>query len=175
MNAVLRPRPAPWHRPMTVADLDAVLALEVAAYSHPWSRGNFIDSLAAAYCAELRLDGDGSLLGYFVALPGFEEMHLLNLTVAPARQRGGQGRALLNGLIAQARRRGDQVLGLEVRPSNAPARGLYRAFGFVEVGCRRNYYPAAHGRREDALVLRLALDGAAAAPPGAAGDPDALV
>jgi ribosomal-protein-alanine N-acetyltransferase len=175
MNAVLRPWPAPWHRPMAVADLDAVLALEAAAYSHPWSRGNFIDSLAAGYSAELRLDGDGSLLGYFVALPGFEEMHLLNLTVAPARQRRGQGRALLNRLIAQARRRGDQVLWLEVRPSNGPARGLYRAVGFAEVGCRRNYYPAADGRREDALVLRLALDGAPPRPAGAAGDADALV
>ncbi len=144
---------------MTVADLDAVLAIEAMAYPHPWSRGNFIDSLAAGYSAELRLDGDGSLLGYFVALPGFEETHLLNITVAPARKRSGQGRALLAGLVDHALRRGDLRLWLEVRPSNLPARGLYRDFGFAEVGCRRGYYPAEGGRREDALVLRLALDG----------------
>lgn len=143
---------------MTVADLDAVLALEAMAYGHPWTRGNFIDSLAAGYRADVRLDVDHRLLGYFVALPGFEEMHLLNLSVAPARQRSGQGRALLDGLIEIARSRGDLTLWLEVRPSNTAARGLYRAFGFAEVGCRRNYYPAEGGRREDALVMRLALD-----------------
>ena len=71
------------HRPMTLADLDRVLALEVQAYSHPWSRGNFIDSLAAGYQAVLRLDSDAQLLGYFLAQPGFQETHLLNLTVAP--------------------------------------------------------------------------------------------
>jgi len=162
---------------MTVADLDAVLALEVLAYSHPWTRGNFIDSLAAGYSAELRLAGDGRLLGYFVALPGVEETHLLNLTVAPAWQRSGQGRALLQHLVERARQRGDLTLWLEVRPSNLPALALYRDFGFAEVGCRRHYYPAMGGQREDALVLRLALDGAGTQPADRAadGDPDALV
>jgi len=169
MNAVLRPCQTAWHRTMTLADLDAVLALEVLAYSHPWTRGNFIDSLAAGYSAELRLSGDGHLLGYGVALPGVEETHLLNLTVAPACQRSGQGRALLRHLVERARQRGDLTLWLEVRPSNLPALALYRAFGFAEVGRRRHYYPAVGGQREDALVMRLALDGAG---PGGA---DALV
>ena len=183
MNAVLRPAPAAWHQPMGVADLDRVLLLEQTAYSHPWSRGNFIDSLAAGYTAELRRDNSGDLLGYFVAQPGFEETHLLNLTVAPDRQRAGQGSALLERLLSLCRQRGDQALWLEVRPSNQPARALYHRFGFVEVGNRRNYYPASGDRREDALVMRLGLSGWAAArsaptgrltePP--AGDPDALV
>ena len=150
--------PATWHRPMTVADLDGVLALELRAYSHPWTRGNFIDSLAAAYTAELRLDGAGRLLGYFVALQGFEETHLLNLTVASSAQRAGHGRAMLERLQALARQRGDQALWLEVRPSNLPARALYQRAGFVQVGCRRDYYPTDHPQREDALVLRLGLD-----------------
>ncbi len=157
MNARLRPAAPAWQRPMTPADLEAVLALEVQAYSHPWTRGNFIDSLAAGYHAELRLDEHSRLLGYLVALPGFEETHLLNLTVAPAHQRAGHGSAMLAGLIQQASTRGDQALWLEVRPSNQPAQLLYQRLGFVEVGRRRDYYPAERAQREDALVLRRGL------------------
>jgi len=168
---------------MVVADLGRVLLLEQTAYSHPWSRGNFIDSLAAGYTAELRLDDSGGLLGYFVALPGFEETHLLNLTVAPARQRAGQGSAMLQRLLTLCQQRGDQALWLEVRPSNLPALALYRGFGFVEVGNRRNYYPANGNLREDALVLRLGLPGLDVARPPLtaglaepqAGGPDAVV
>lgn len=158
-NADANPAPEWQHRPMAVADLARVLAIETAAYSHPWSKANFIDSLAAGYSAELRLQADGGLVGYFVALPGFEESHLLNLTVAPAWQRAGHGQALLRRWAALARQRGDQALWLEVRPSNLAARALYQRFGFAQVGCRRNYYPAPDQRREDALVLRKALNG----------------
>ena len=157
MNAQLRPGPAVWHRAMAHADLDAVLALELQAYPYPWTRGNFIDSLAAGYTTELRLDAQDRLLAYFVALPGFEEMHLLNLTVAPVVQRAGHGLALLQRLLAIARARGDAALWLEVRPSNSPALGLYRQLGFTEAGRRSGYYPASGQRREDALVLRLGL------------------
>lgn len=166
------PAPGVVHRPMTAADLDAVLAIEARAYSHPWTRGNFIDSLAAGYRAELRLAAaGGALLGYSVALPGFEETHLLNLSVAPALQRAGHGWALLQRLCDDARRRGDLALWLEVRESNTGARALYRRAGFVETGVRRGYYPAARLTREDAVVMRLALQAAG----NAAGGDDALV
>ena len=147
----------PRQRPMVAADLDAVLAIELAAYAHPWSQGNFIDSLAAGYLAWVRHDAAGQLLAYCVAQPGFEETHLLNLTVAPDHQRQGHGRALLLVLVEWTRARGDAALWLEVRESNLPARALYRASGFGEVGLRRAYYPAARQQREDAVVMRLAL------------------
>lgn len=157
MNALLRPAGLARQQPMTLADVGDVLALERQAYAHPWTHGNFIDSLAAGYSAELRRDSDNQLLGYFVALPGFEETHLLNLTVAPAHQRIGHGRALLERVRADACARGDQALWLEVRPSNHAARSLYRRAGFTEAGMRRNYYPLGPQQREDALVLRLDL------------------
>lgn len=157
----LSPASAWVHRPMTVGDLEQVMAVETTAFSHPWSRGNFIDSLAAGYHTELRLDADGALLGYWVAMPGADELHLLNITVAPSQQRQGHGQALLQRLIAHARQRADQMLWLEVRESNQPAQALYRRHGFDAVGLRRAYYPGLHGR-EDAVVMRLALTGAAA-------------
>ena len=136
MNARLQPKLR--RRAMTVRDIDAVQAIEAAAYSFPWTRGNFIDSLAAGYLAEV-LEDDGVPLGYFVAMAGVDELHLLNITVAPPFQGQGHGQLLL-----------------EVRRSNPRAQALYRRCGFVEVGLRRGYYPALQGR-EDAIVMSLSL------------------
>lgn len=144
-------------RAMTTDDLDAVMAVEAASYGFPWSRGNFADSLQAGHLAEVLVDADGALVGYFVAMPGALEMHLLNLTVAPAWQGHGHGRALLERLETLARARGDETLWLEVRSGNARARRLYDQRGYLEQGRRRGYYPAAASRREDAVVMKLEL------------------
>lgn len=148
---------------MAVADLDAVMALEIRAYSHPWSRGNFVDSLAAGYLAQVLECPHDGLRGYFVAMTGVDELHLLNLTVHPESQGQGLGRALLAALCAHGREHGLRTLWLEVRESNHRARALYRHCGFAEVGRRRGYYPAAV-RREDAVVMSLPLLGGGGAP-----------
>jgi ribosomal-protein-alanine N-acetyltransferase len=140
---------------MTVADLDAVVALEKTAYPFPWSRGNFIDSLAAGYLAEVLLDDERRLVGYHVAMPGVDEMHLLNITVAPPHWHQGHGRRLLDRVVQRARALQAQAVWLEVRESNARARQVYLRYGFTEVGLRRGYYPAPHGQREDAIVMSL--------------------
>jgi ribosomal-protein-alanine N-acetyltransferase len=140
---------------MREADLDAVVAIERRIYSHPWTRGNFSDSLAARYaCRTLRLDRE--LVGYFVLMAAAGEAHLLNLSVAGAHQRRGYGSLLLREAQSIARSLGARSLFLEVRPSNRPAQSLYTRFGFRKVGVRRGYYPAITGR-EDALVLTVAL------------------
>lgn len=159
-------------RPMAVADLDRVMAVEVQAYGHPWSRGNFTDSLAAQHVAELLVDERDELLGYFVALPGVDELHLLNLTVAPAHQRQGHARTLLDALEDCARSRGLARIWLEVRAGNARALELYRVRGFEPQGLRKGYYPAAASRREDAVVMALDLALAQARPEGHAGGAD---
>jgi ribosomal-protein-alanine N-acetyltransferase len=153
MSARLRER-APRRVPMTLARLDDVLQIEQAAYEFPWTRGNFIDSLAARYLAEVLVD-DGAVLGYFIAMAGIDEMHLLNLTVAPAWQGQGHGRALLDALVGLCRTRGARTLWLEVRESNVRARGIYERYGFGEAGRRRGYYPAPRSGREDAIVMSL--------------------
>ncbi len=140
---------------MSEADLPEVVATEQAIYTHPWSAGNFADSLRAGYdCRTWRMQGE--LIGYFVLMTGAGEAHLLNLSVAAAHQRRGHGAALLREAARLARSRGAQAIFLEVRPSNVAAQRLYTRFGFRKVGVRRDYYPAANGR-EDALVLSLAL------------------
>lgn len=160
MNAVLR-RTAPERRLLDLATghLDAVLAVEAAAYDFPWSRGNFVDSLAAGYPAQLLLGAGDDVIGYFVAMLGAGEVHLLNLTVAPGRQGRGHARFLLDRLVERCCAARAGTLWLEVRHGNARARQLYLRYGFRHIGLRRNYYPAPHGRREDAVVLCLDLSG----------------
>ena len=97
------------------------------------------------------------LLGYLVAMSGVDEVHLLNITVAPSQQRQGWARFLLDALALWSRGQGAQWLWLEVRAGNAPARALYTRYGFQQVGLRRGYYPAGGLQREDAVVMSLSL------------------
>jgi [ribosomal protein S18]-alanine N-acetyltransferase len=148
---------APTWLPMAVQLLEAVMAIEVRAYAFPWSRANFVDSLAAGHLTHCLVAPDGELLAYQVAMAGFEEWHLLNVTVSPDHQGRGLATQLLHRLIDHARSTGAEWLWLEVRPSNARARRLYAHLGFEQVGVRKGYYPDGRGQREDALVLRLFL------------------
>ena len=148
---------APSLRVMTVGQLDAVLAIEVQAYPFPWTRGNFIDSIAAGYLARVLVDEDGELIGYFVAMPGFEEMHLLNVTVSASHEGRGHGRRLLAELYSLSASFAATAVWLEVRESNLRARALYERDGFIEAGRRRDYYPAPAGQREDAILMTRLL------------------
>ena len=143
--------------PMTSAHLDTVLAIEAAAYTFPWSRGNFIDSIATGYPARVLMDARGAMLGYFIAMNGVGEMHLLNITVAPAAQGLGHARHMIAALMAMCGARAARQLWLEVRESNARARAIYARLGFVQQGVRKRYYPAPFGHREDAVVMSLRI------------------
>ena len=164
MNAVLQPFQPLEARfeAITPAWLPAVLQAEHSAYLQPWSERNFLDSLQAGYQAQLLAAGPADkpeLLGYFVAMKGVDEVHLLNITVTPACQGQGWARMMLDALGVWSRGQGAQWLWLEARVSNARARSVYESHGFRHVGTRRNYYPAspASPRGEDALVMSLKL------------------
>ena len=159
MNAVAKPLEAQFEA-MTPDWLEAVVRIEHSAYAHPWTQDNFMDSLSAGYQAQLLTAGEppgAGLLGYFVAMKGFEEVHLLNITVSPRHQRQGWARCLLDGLVLWSRGQRALWLWLEVRVGNVPARGLYDSYGFQAMGLRKNYYPAGQFVREDAVVMNLNL------------------
>ncbi len=154
MNAVLQSEVR--LEPLSDARLDDVLRIENSAYAHPWTRGNFADSLKSGYQL-LALMGGDSVMGYFVAMEGVQEVHLLNITVAPAFQGQGYGVLMLDALALWARSRHAQWLWLEVRVSNTRAMQVYERYGYARVGERKNYYPADHGQREHAVVMSLKL------------------
>lgn len=141
-------------RRMSADDLDAVLKIEYAAFSHPWTRGTFTDALNSYECW-LMFEGSQQV-GHGVINLIVDEAHLLNITVKPESQGRGLGLHLLTHLMQRARERGGNECFLEVRASNQSAYRLYERFGFNEIGRRRDYYPAIGGR-EDALVMACTL------------------
>lgn len=149
-------------RPMTTDDIDAVHALERSVFPHPWSRGNFVDSLRSGYdawllCAAGAVSVEEALVGYFLLMYALDEAHLLDVAVAAAHQGAGIGRHLLDRIAERARTQGMESILLEVRPSNERALQVYQRYGYAEIGRRKNYYPAHEGRREEAIVMRYRL------------------
>ncbi|MDA7419212.1 ribosomal protein S18-alanine N-acetyltransferase [Xenophilus arseniciresistens] len=154
---------------MHAGHLDRVLDVEERAYSHPWTRGNFLDSMRVGYHCQCLIGPAAqtlgaamgttadTLIGYFVAMKGVDEVHLLNITVAPAFQRQGWAALMLAALTGWSRGQQAHWLWLEVRVSNSRAQDLYERHGFRRVGVRKNYYPAPGDRREDAIVMSLRL------------------
>jgi ribosomal-protein-alanine N-acetyltransferase len=156
--------------PMTVADLDAVLAVERVSHIHPWTQGNFSDSLAAghwAYCVKPQLADavKGSYLdpdilwAYCILFPALDELHLLNITVSPKLRRLGIGTKMMNAIEGVAAQQKMPRIILEVRPSNLSALQLYQRLGYEHIGTRKNYYPvdADSGQREDAWVFAKSI------------------
>ena len=153
MSAQLQPSCWQLHA-MAESHLEAVMAIEVRAYTHPWTPGIFRDCLSVGYSAWVVCDEDGAVVAYALMTMAAGEAHILNLCVAPEQQRRGLGGFLLRHLQMIARAAGTQLMLLEVRRSNIAAQRLYAGFGFAQVGERRGYYPAFDGR-EDAFVLAL--------------------
>jgi [ribosomal protein S18]-alanine N-acetyltransferase len=156
--------------PMTLADVDAVLAIESVSHPHPWTKGNFADSLAAghwAYC--IRPDESGSIQGsyldsnilwaYCILYPAVDELHLLNITVSPKLHGLGIGTRIMQAIEGVAASQNMPRILLEVRPSIRAAVALYAKLGYEQIGLRKGYYPAdlTSGAREDALVMAKSI------------------
>jgi ribosomal-protein-alanine N-acetyltransferase len=142
-------------REMTVGDLDAIMEIEPQIYSHPWTRGNFADSLKSAHNAWLLLQ-DNNIIGYALMMMVLDEAHLLNLSISKFYQKRGLGRMLLEHMISIAQTLKATNMFLEVRTSNISAIALYENIGFNEMAVRRGYYPT-HNGREDAILMGLAI------------------
>lgn len=143
--------------PMTVADLPSLLAIERASFTTPWTEANFRHEIANNPLAwNIVAKSGGELVGFACAYVVADELMINDIAVREASRRQGVGSALLRHFLDGGRRRGCLTATLEVRPSNAPARGLYAAFGFVVRGVRRGYYA---DTGEDALLLSFDLGG----------------
>ena len=142
---------------MTESDLDWVCAAEADLHLFPWTRGNFIDSIALkSVYANWVMYRDKTPLGYAVLLYVLDEVHLLNISIVRHAHGQGYGAVFLDYLFEQSRQRGSVSFFLEVRPSNVVAHSLYCRQGFEQIGIRKGYYQAVGGR-EDAIVMRKAL------------------
>lgn len=142
-------------RPMHELDVPVVVAIERSAYQFPWSEGIFRDCLRVGYvCRVIEVGTD--IAGYGIMSMGAGEAHVLNVCIREEYRGRGLARKGLLYLLDRARNAGMYEAFLEVRPSNTAAARLYDSLGFEQVGVRRGYYQATHGR-EDAAVLRRIL------------------
>jgi ribosomal-protein-alanine N-acetyltransferase len=143
-------------RPMLESDVPEVVRIERASYAFPWTEGIFRDCLRVNYFCRVVALGSG-LAGHGVMSVGAAEAHLLNICVEEAYRCRGIGGRLLKHLLRAAALAGAAEAFLEARPSNLSAIRLYQSLGFRQIGVRRGYYQAIGGR-EDAIVLKRAID-----------------
>jgi ribosomal-protein-alanine N-acetyltransferase len=146
-------------RRMTLQDIEQVMRVEREVYQFPWTERIFSDCIRVGYQCWLALHGR-QMVGHAVISVVADESHMLNLSIARAHQGKGYGRQFVHFLVNEARSQQAQTMLLEVRPSNTVAISCYSSAGFNEIGSRKNYYPATHGR-EDALLLAKHLTPAA--------------
>jgi ribosomal-protein-alanine N-acetyltransferase len=143
---------------MTEQDVEAALAIDLASFHQEVLVASDIgaereepravrekqlrEELARSW-ARLRVarGANGEVLGYVLFWHVVDEIHLLNVAVAPPARRMGVGRALVDEVVAYARQNGASKVLLEVRASNAAALGLYERLGFSRYNVRKRYYP----------------------------------
>jgi len=139
----------------TLDDLDAIHAIEVLAFPHPWTRRLLAKEFEHPWSRQrIARDEAGKVLGYLISWKVADEVHILDVAVHPEARRKGVGRLLLEDCASMARESDSVSISLEVRRSNEGARALYRDLGFEIIGERPRYYVA---DREDAVVLEWVL------------------
>lgn len=154
--------------PLQDMHLDQVLAIEQQAQLHPWPQQAFVDCLQANYHNwvlghttnthfSAPTQPPAPVIGYLITQNILDELHILNLCIAPQWQRQGYGKYLLNYCQSFAHQQHCTSLLLEVRRSNSAAKQLYQQAQFELIGVRKNYYPGPTGR-EDAEVYRRQLN-----------------
>jgi ribosomal-protein-alanine acetyltransferase len=144
-------------RPASPADIAAIVALERSSLTAGhWQRAQYQALFEPSAPPRLALveEEESTLLGFLIARPLGPEWELENLVVAASARRRGLGTRLLHELCARLRSQGGAALFLEVRESNAAARGLYEKCSFVKVNRRPGYY---REPLEDAVMYRLIL------------------
>lgn len=138
---------------LSVMDVPMMLNIEQAAHSHPWSRQLLSSNFGGLY-RNLGLWHKNHLLAYMILRVVAGDAELINLAVDPAHQGQGLGKRLMQAMFALAEQQQWQQIMLEVRRSNVIAQSLYQRFQFVEIDCRKGYYPCDKLGREDALVMQ---------------------
>lgn len=142
-------------RRMRSTDLARVMEIELETFTMPWSESTFRGLLRRTDSDLFVAEHNGAVIGYAIFWSVTDQGELGNVAVAPEYRGKGIGTRLVEAVLDRAVEKGVREVFLEVRKSNSGAQNLYKAFGFFEVGKRRNYYLEP---LEDALVMKRVLD-----------------
>ncbi len=141
-------------RSMNEEDVPSVVAIEKTSFSLPWSETSFLNELHKQHAISRVAVFNDTVVGYICAESVMDEGHILNLGIHPQHRKRGIATALVENILEDLKVRACRFLYLEVRASNFAAKRLYRSFGFVLVGTRKNYYVAPN---EDAVIMMLEI------------------
>ena len=135
---------------MREGDLEAVLEIESASFSRPWTRRHFLDEIDSPYgFPTVAIGPDGVVAGYLCLKQVLDEAEILDVAVKDSMRGMGVGRTLVQGALAASRYRKAEVVSLEVRVGNDDAIALYERIGFREIGRRKRYYD----NGDDAILM----------------------
>ena len=143
---------------MRPEDLEEVMVIERAAFKHPWSTELFRRELEHDWSTILlavepltsAAKGGERIVAFLIYWLVHDEVHILNVAVAPEHRRKGTARLLMAETERRANLANASLMTLEVRRSNLGALELYREFEYRAVGVRPNYYV---DEGEDAIVM----------------------
>lgn len=145
-------------RPMALADLEQVQAIDNASFTLPWPTSAYRheienNRLSLSLVAEsTSQDHPALIVGLIVVWLIVDEAHIATIATHPDFRQLGIARRLLSQALRECLRRGASSATLEVRASNQAAQDLYSQFEFEVVGRRRRYY---RDNQEDALLMTL--------------------
>ncbi|MBB6454860.1 ribosomal-protein-alanine N-acetyltransferase [Salirhabdus euzebyi] len=142
-------------REMTKEDLEKIMEIENASFATPWDLSAFINELYEnEYATYYVIGNNEQVVGYCGLWVVFEAAQITNIAIMPNYRGHKYGDKLFSHAIKEARIKGATELSLEVRLSNVVAQKLYRKFGLLPVGLRKNYY---QDNQEDAIVMWVKL------------------
>lgn len=147
-------------RPAEPGDLTALLHATEIPYASPWQARTTLrlardlpDDVALLVAVV-----DGAIVGRAVLscrdTPAGRTAGVYDLGVAPAWQRRGVGRQLMDGLLAAAVARGAELATLNATPAGER---LYRALGFVDIGDGQTWLFPAETIRQSPPMSQVAF------------------
>ena len=132
------------------ADATGIAALEEEIFSDAWSYRDIQDLICTEGGMCFSAIEDGKVIAYVIGRLIVPEGEIYRVAVAPHKRQRGIGYRLLDYAVKTSKGQGLERLFLEVRSKNIPAIRLYTAYGFKEIGTRKNYYK---DPQDDAIVM----------------------
>jgi ribosomal-protein-alanine N-acetyltransferase len=136
-------------------DLAAILDIEAASHPTPWPPKIFEGELDLDWSHIWVFEQAGDLVAFLVFWVVHDEIHILNIAVAPKARRRGIATTVITDLVGLARENEASFVTLEVRKNNRAAIQLYESLSFVTIGARPGYYA---DTGEDAMIMSHLLE-----------------
>ena len=133
-------------------DATAIAEMEENIFNDPWGKKDIFSYICSDNGMCFTALDDSGVIGYILGTKIPPESEIYRIAVREDKRQRGIGYRLLSYALKTERGSGVETVFLEVRSRNLPARALYKAYGFNEIGIRKNYY---QNPSDDAIIMML--------------------